>query len=325
MQQPSAYVHRIIEDVADMPLHIETPLIYSPVMSSRLGYSVYLKMENLQPSQSFKYRGISLFVSRAIKEHGPEVRIVAATSGSAGIALAWVGKHLNVRTSIFLPASATSVKAELELAGAEVIVGGTDYADALLSAQAFCETNPQIVLMSSYDHPTLWEGHSTMIHEIASQLPNKSAPNAIICNVGGGGLLGGVLRGVNELKWDCTKLIAFETHGANCYHLSLLANSPDPAAHSLIPEHVSLFKLPKLTDKIPQAEVTLAKLPAITSEVSSLGARSPSQTTLELGLARTYLTAVSVPDQIAMQATLGFLGRYSVTRLPASMNNSKYR
>ncbi|CAE6515699.1 unnamed protein product [Rhizoctonia solani] len=276
-------------------------------MSSRLGYSVYLKMENLQPSQSFKYRGISLFVSRAIKEHGPEVRIVAATSGSAGIALTWVGKHLNVRTSIFIPSTAASVQTELEMAGAEVVIGGMDYADAFLAAQAFCDTNPETILMSSYDHPTLWEGHSTMIHEIATQLPNECAPDAIICNVGGGGLLGGILRGVNELKWDCTKLITIETHGANCYHFSLLANSPDPAAYSLIPEHVSLFKLPKLTDRIPQAEVTLAKLPAITSEASSLGARSPSQATIELGLARAQLTAVSVPDQTAMHATLGFL------------------
>ncbi|CAE6519288.1 unnamed protein product [Rhizoctonia solani] len=233
----------------DMPLYIETPLLYSPSMSSRLGYEVYLKMENLQPSQSFKYRGISLFVSRAIVEHGPEVRIVAATSGSAGIALAWVGKYLNVRTSVFIPTPAASVQAELEMAGAEVIVGGTDYADALSTAQSFCETEPRTILMSSYDHPTLWEGYSTMIQEIARQLPNKIIPDAIVCNVGGGGLLGGALRGVNGLKWDS---IAIETHGANCYHLSLLANSPDPAARSLIPGYVSLFKSPTLSAGIPQ-------------------------------------------------------------------------
>ncbi|CUA75930.1 threonine dehydratase [Rhizoctonia solani] len=296
----------------DTPLYIETPLVYSPIMSSRLGYDVYLKMENLQPSQSFKYRGISLFVSRVIKEHGPEVRIVAATSGNAGIALAWIGKYLNVRTSVFIPTSVISVQSELEMAGAEVVVGGTDYADALSAAKAFCEAKPKTILMSSYDHPTLWEGHSTIIHEIAHQLPNKSAPDAIVCNVGGGGLLGGVLRGVGELKWDQSKLIAIETHGANCYHLSLLANSPDPVVRSRIPDYVTLFKSPTLTGQIPHAQVTLAILPAITSEASSLGARSPSQTILETGLARTQLTAVSVPDKIAMHATLGFLDEQKI-------------
>ncbi|KAJ1307333.1 hypothetical protein OPQ81_001439 [Rhizoctonia solani] len=307
MKQQSTQAPIINPQWSEMPLYIETPLVYSPGMSSRLGYEVYLKMENLQPSQSFKYRGISLFVARAIKEHGPGVRIVTATSGSAGIALAWVGKHLNVRTSVFIPASATSVRAELEMAGAEVIVGGTEYADALFAAQIFCENKSGTVLMSSYDHPTLWEGHSTMIHEMANQLPNKCAPDAIVCNVGGGGLLGGVLHGVNELKWDHTRLIAIETHGANCYHLSLLANSSDPAARSLIPDYVSLFKSPLLTDQTSRKEVTLVKLPVITSEASSLGARSPSQTTLEKGLARVGLTAISVPDKIAMQAVLGFL------------------
>ncbi|CAE6405402.1 unnamed protein product [Rhizoctonia solani] len=294
-------------DSADMPLYIETPLVYSPVMSSRLGYEVYLKMENLQPSQSFKYRGISLFVSRAIQEHGSEVHIVAATSGSAGIALAWAGKRLNVRTSVFIPVSAVGVQAELDMAGSEVIVGGVDYADALLAAQAFCKNKPKTVLMSSYDHPTLWEGHSTMIHEIARQIPNKAAPNAIVCNVGGGGLLGGVFQGINELEWDRTKLVAVETHGANCYHLSLLANSPNPASRLLIPDNVALLKSQSLTGRTSQAEVTLARLPAITSEASSLGARSPSQTTLEIGLACPELIAVSVPDTIAMQAVLGFL------------------
>ncbi|GAB1521742.1 catabolic L-serine/threonine dehydratase [Rhizoctonia solani] len=289
-------------DSADMPLYIETPLVYSPVMSSRLGYEVYLKMENLQPSQSFKYRGISLFVSRAIQEHGSEVHIVAATSGSAGIALAWAGKRLNVRTSVFIPVSAVGVQAELDMAGSEVIVGGVDYADALLAAQAFCKNKPKTVLMSSYDHPTLWEGHSTMIHEIARQIPNKAAPNAIVCNVGGGGLLGGVFQGINELEWD-----RIETHGANCYHLSLLANSPNPACRLLIPDNVALLKSQSLTGRTSQAEVTLARLPAITSEAFSLGARSPSQTTLEIGLACPELIAVSVPDTIAMQAVLGFL------------------
>jgi hypothetical protein len=106
------------------------------------------------------------------------------------------------------------------------------------------------------------------------------------------------------------KLIAIETHGANCYHLSLLANSSDPASHLLIPNEVSLLKSPKLTNISTgtRTEVTLAKLLAITSEASSLGARSPSQTTLEIGLDRMELTAVSVPDTIAMQAVLGFLG-----------------
>lgn len=300
-------------------MHVETPLVYSPLMSSRLGYEVYLKLENLQLSQSFKYRGISLFVSQAVKEHGPDVHMVAATSGNAGIALALVGQALNVCTSIFIPTTATIVQSELETAGARVVVGGADYADAFLAAQHFCGTTPKAVLMSSYDHPTLWEGHSTMIHEIGRQLPGGIMPDAIFCNVGGGGLLGGVLRGVNDLGWDRTKIVAIETHGSNCYHLSMLANSPSSTSVSLIPKDVALIKTLAITRNTNDSrDLFLAKLPAITSEASSLGARSPAQTTVESGLTRRAqavenpekfggLTSVTVPDEVAMHAALGFL------------------
>lgn len=56
------------------------------------------------------------------------------------------------------------------------------------------------LLVPSYDHPVLWEGHSSMINEISKQLPEK--PAAIFCSVGGGGLLGGVIIGCNNIGWE---------------------------------------------------------------------------------------------------------------------------
>lgn len=58
-------------------------------------------------------------------------------------------------------------------------------------------------MMSPYNHPTLWEGSSTIIDEIAEQLPKGSSPpHAIFCNVGGGSLSGGLLIGMDRHKWD---------------------------------------------------------------------------------------------------------------------------
>ncbi|KAG8766117.1 hypothetical protein FRC12_007075, partial [Ceratobasidium sp. 428] len=131
------------EHELDNPMHIETPLVFAPLMSARLGYDIYLKLENLQISQSFKYRGISLFAVRAIKEHGSDVHLVAASSGNAGLALAWVGNALGVRVSIYIPTTASSAQGALRTAGAEVVIGGHDYGDALLSAQRFCEDASQ--------------------------------------------------------------------------------------------------------------------------------------------------------------------------------------
>jgi len=55
-------------------------------------------------------------------------------------------------------------------------------------------------MVPAYDDETLWAGHSSMIEEISTQLPNK--PSAIFCSVGGGGLLGGIITGCKHVGWD---------------------------------------------------------------------------------------------------------------------------
>lgn len=55
-------------------------------------------------------------------------------------------------------------------------------------------------MVPSYDDPVLWNGHSSMVHEMSNQLPNK--PDAIFCSVGGGGLLGGLIVGCKDVGWD---------------------------------------------------------------------------------------------------------------------------
>ena len=56
------------------------------------------------------------------------------------------------------------------------------------------------VLVPAYDHPTLWEGHGSMIAEVSQQLGRK--PGMIVCSVGGGGLLGGVMTGCEAVGWE---------------------------------------------------------------------------------------------------------------------------
>ena len=62
------------------------------------------------------------------------------------------------------------------------------------------------VLVPSYDHPTRWEGHASMVEEMAKQLPQTGSqpvkPDAIFCSVGGGGLLGGIIEGCNRVGWE---------------------------------------------------------------------------------------------------------------------------
>lgn len=76
-----------------------------------------------------------------------------------------------------------------------------------------------------FDHPDVWAGHSTLVKEIQETMSElgESAPNAIACSIGGGGLLSGVIDGVDQQgeSWRKTKVIAIETKGADSMSQSL--------------------------------------------------------------------------------------------------------
>jgi L-serine/L-threonine ammonia-lyase len=67
-------------------------------------------------------------------------------------------------------------------------------------------------MIPSYDHSLVWEGNSSMIGEIAQDIPSR--PDAIVCAVGGGGMLGGLLYGCKAASWDDGKLKFRQIYGA---------------------------------------------------------------------------------------------------------------
>ena len=58
------------------------------------------------------------------------------------------------------------------------------------------------MIVPGYDHPLVWEGHASMVHEIKRQLPEGITPDAIFCSLGGGGLAGGLIEGCKAVGWD---------------------------------------------------------------------------------------------------------------------------
>jgi L-serine/L-threonine ammonia-lyase len=179
-------------------------------------------MQNIQPSQSFKYRGLSLFAQHCKAKHGPDVHLIIASGGNAGLGAACAANMLNVRCTVYIIEGASRKMLEfLEKEHAEVVIVGMYYAQALERAEeavqreenAYVSANcsemmvtdeyTSRVMVPAYDDPIVWQGHASMIKEIAHQIPNK--PDAIFCSVGGGGLLGGVLVGCKEVGWDDSK------------------------------------------------------------------------------------------------------------------------
>ncbi|KAK7789463.1 hypothetical protein R5R35_005857 [Gryllus longicercus] len=205
-------------------LHVKTPLIKSDYFSSFLEHNVYLKMESSQVSGSFKIRGIGNLSAKCV-ENGCK-SLIGCSGGNAGIAVAHAAKLLNVSATVFVPETTSQRSiALMKSQGSQVIVKGANYNKAL--EEAIQESKkPGNALIDAYDHPDIWEGHSTIISEIQEQLNEK--PSIVIVPVGGGGLLLGILQGLENAGWTDVPVLAMETLGAHCFNMSVKAGKVIP-------------------------------------------------------------------------------------------------
>jgi threonine dehydratase len=174
----------------------ETPLDYSPYFSELSGANVYLKLENLQYTGSFKLRG----AFNKLLSLTPEQRCagcVAASSGNHGAAIAYAMKKLGVTGVIFVPEKTSSAKVDaIKRAGGEVRFFGTDGLDTEIHAREFA-VEQDMVYLSPYNDADVIAGQGSIGVELAKQLPKI---DAVFIAVGGGGLISGIgafLKSVN--------------------------------------------------------------------------------------------------------------------------------
>lgn len=166
----------------------ETPLDYSPFFSERCGANVWLKLENLQYTGSFKLRG----ACNKLLSMTPEERragVVAASSGNHGAAVAHAMATLGVDGRVFVPERSSTVKVEaIRRAGVEVRHFGEDGLETELHARAHAERHGMHYL-SPYNDAAIIAGQGTCGVEIGRRLEDV---DAVFIAVGGGGLLAGV-------------------------------------------------------------------------------------------------------------------------------------
>jgi L-serine/L-threonine ammonia-lyase len=236
-------------------------------------------MDALQPSGSFKLRGIghacAVYAGRGAR------RFVSSSGGNAGIAAAWAGRRLGLPVLVVVPET-TSARARELIAreGADVTVHGASFQEA--NAMAMSLLGEHDAFIHPFDDPLLWEGHATMIDEVARA---GVRPDAVVLSVGGGGLLCGVVEGVRRNGMDGVPVIAVETAGADSYARSVAAG-----------------------ERI--------ELPRIDSIATSLGARRVSERAF--ALAGEYpIRPVVVSDDEAVQACLRFMDDHRVVVEPA--------
>ena len=153
--------------------YLRTPLVESAPLSRALGRRVWLKMDALQPSGSFKLRGMSLACARA-KARGAKL-LVSSSGGNAGLAVAYAGRQMGMPVTVCVPETTPEfIRDRLATFGATVEVHGSMWAQAHERALQLAD-ELQGALMHPFDMPDLWEGHGTLVHELQEELVRARA------------------------------------------------------------------------------------------------------------------------------------------------------
>ncbi len=185
----------------------------TPILTVEPG--LHLKLDLLQPTGSFKVRGaFSLLTSR------PDVnRVVAASGGNFGSAVAYAGSRLGVSVDVFIPSTSPTTKVErVRQWGANVHVIEGYYAEALAASREFLADNDALEA-HAYDQPEVVAGQGTCGREILEQVPDV---DHVVGAVGGAGLIGGIASWVR----NDARVVAVETERTASLHAALEAGKP---------------------------------------------------------------------------------------------------
>jgi threonine dehydratase len=165
-----------------------TPLDYSCRFSMGTGADVYMKLENIQYTGSFKLRGAANRLMTLASEQ-KRAGCVAASSGNHGAAIAYAMQKLGIEGVIFVPEQTSAAKVEaIRSYGGDVRFFGSDGLDTELHARAYAEERGMLYL-SPYNDPEVIAGQGTCGIEIQASLPQI---DTLYVAVGGGGLVSGV-------------------------------------------------------------------------------------------------------------------------------------
>ncbi|QUQ71361.1 serine/threonine dehydratase [Kutzneria sp. CA-103260] len=186
----------------------------TPIMRvSRHGRPMLLKLEHLQLSGSFKLRGAVNALSRGERP----ARVVTASGGNHGLAVATAARLLDVPATVYVPESAPESKTRrIEAAGAKLVRHGATYAEAAKAAMG--AVTGQERYLPAYDHPDVIAGQGTMGAEIVADVPEV---DAVFVAVGGGGLAAGTALSIGDRT-----TVAVEPEGCNALQAALAAGRP---------------------------------------------------------------------------------------------------
>jgi threonine dehydratase len=212
-------------------------------------FPVLLKLELFQHTGSFKARGaLTNLMTRKV----PLAGVVAATGGNHGVAVAFAAQKFNVPARILVPSVASPAKRRrIEEYGANLVVAGDRYADALEASQIWAEKSGAMPI-HAFDQMETLLGQGTVGLELEEQAPNL---DTLLVAVGGGGLIGGIAAWYQGK----IKIVGVEPEAAPTLTKALEAGRPVDAeaggiaADSLAPRRVGELMFPiaqKFVDRV---------------------------------------------------------------------------
>jgi threonine dehydratase len=213
--------------------------------------AVTLKLEQLQCAGSFKARGA--FANLLLREV-PPAGVVAASGGNHGVAVAYAAHRLGRPATIFVPTVSAPAKVErIRRLGAELVVTGDRYADALAAAQAWKQSSGAMSV-HAFDQPHTLLGQGTLALELAGQAGelDTGGLDTVLVPVGGGGLIGGIA------SWfaGSVRVIGVEPDGAPTLTRARAAGRPaDAPAEGVAADALAPRRVGELVFPITQAYV----------------------------------------------------------------------
>ena len=197
MQSAKVDLHRVqntYERIA--PFIVRSPLNRSQTLSQLLGCEIYLKLENLQFTSSFKERGV---VSRLSSLTEAEKRrgVIAMSAGNHAQALACHTKRLGIKSTIVMPRTTPIAKiAKTRFFQPDLVLAGSSFDETFEEVEQR-RLDGQLTLIHPFDDSHVVAGQGSVGLEILEQLPNVET---VIVPVGGGGLIAGIAIALKALK-----------------------------------------------------------------------------------------------------------------------------
>lgn len=279
-----------------------TPLKQSATLNKWTGGKVYMKLENLQKTGSFKLRGAYYKVS-TLNDFEAARGVIAASAGNHAQGLALSCSKRGIKSKIFMPENAPLSKIDaVKSYGADIVLQGENYQAAFEAAKREEQMNGSKFVHAFDDHDVI-AGQSTVALEMLQQKPELKK---IIVPVGGGGLLAGISLAVKRLRPD-VKVIGVQSANASAVYQAFTGANVKTLSRASIADGIAVKKPGELT--VPLITKYVDEMVTVTEEQIAFAMMFmlEREKVVVEGAGAASLAAVLFHNQLALDQKVGVI------------------